>query len=215
MLETADKSTIILISTVVSGILIALSQVANSFMPILVEIYKNWNRKRTKKEQMHLDLDINSEIRDLMHKLCNSKDEIDRVTLWELSNGDKIFKNLHLWKLRFYDEVCKGSVLSVKPMFANQTLNLVHFSDIMEGFKKHKTVLVQNVADLDTRIAREIITGIGAKSIFVTLMLDENDAPVALMIAESVHVYLEQDDEQNAMFMKRMYETAIRLSTKL
>ena len=53
-------------------------------------------------------------------------------------------------------------------------------------------VLFSDSDELDNRVARELTSGTGTKSMYMTIIKDINDEPMALLMCESVHEHIKK-----------------------
>ncbi len=204
-----DQSTMIVVATIVSALIASLSKIIESVAPIVLAKYKK--RNGNKSDRLATDMLKTAETRKLMQRLIDTNSSTDRVVLWELSNGDSVFTSTHLWKLRFYDEVSRGSIIPIKSMFLNQLVNLIHYSEVIKDLQSKHVVFIEDVNELENQVLRDTLTGSGVRSVYMTLITDMYDNPIGLLSIESIHDYAKIDKPH----IEKIEQLTAMLSTKL
>lgn len=195
-LAELDVKTAIVVLGSVTALVAAISSIIKPLAPIWLEKIKLKKDTKKKGDQFKESLSNNKEIKEHLTKILECE-EIDRVLIWSLQNGDKIFRNEHKWNLEFYDEVVIKSVLPAKYQLVNQKLNATYFTDEIHMLETDKVAFLSNSEGLTNRVARELTTGTGAKSMYFSLVKDINDVPLAFLLATSVHTYIDKPNEDD------------------
>lgn len=199
------------------------SVIGNIFVsiPHIAKIYKEYkNGKGDKLNKATLKHDKLTNLLNQFLDIDIDGSKFERVVLWNVHNGENIFKKVHLWKMQYHTDISNvHSAVNISNEYTEK-INLTFYYDIVKSYNNSNCSDLSNIKDMyyindvdemKDSGAKYMHKTLGDNTLVSILLRDSKGAEIGILNISTIHHQVNINHDT----LKSMKELAVRVSSLL